>query len=496
MAEYDEIIIQCIKNKDLDELTDTFRNCKRINIKILYKILESNDYDIIKCFGDSQIICGIRQVFGVLFFEKREILKLLIKNDTQFIKKYSIMIMENAIENEDYEIMELLKDVLDQKRVVLCVDKGLDMIKFAVSMGAIIDSTVFNRAILINDFDIVRYIYENGYVNVMNDVKIEFHLLYDKYNNLSIEMMEFLINMGIDSANINQLLMAAVLNNNAILVEYLINNGAYSLDFRNGHRAISFTVFSLLIDNKVVMKDNIFRFSYINFNSENYQYMVDNGIYLHYDYDVLLSENVLNGNMENITFLLDNGADIHTACNEPLNISMIKGNLDLVKFLLNRMHISSNDIILAYAVSSGNLTLVQYLVDYYNATIDEESLSIGVEGGYLDIFNYLIKNDVIVNKWDELLQKYFTRYEFDVEIDYYNRADISKKDRIYFKTEIVGNVPEQDAFFSTLMVRCNPSALKKICEENKSQIYYMDNPEIHNYLQNLGIIILLDDIEN
>lgn len=489
----DNTLIQHIEAKNLDELNEAFNHISFVSIEVLTEIINSNDYDIISSYGNSDHSTDLfyrHNILDVLFIEKR-VLELLIENNNGFIHKYSESLMKKAIKYEDYEIMRLLSKKVKLKSLTLKygVCKGVEMIKFLTNIGIDIDDngTAFNEAVRINNYDVVQYMHENGYI-----IKLDYFCLSRKNENISMEIVEFLVNLGISVSDLNQLLIIAIENNNVMMVEYLIYNGANKLEFNFlRFNCISFNIFSLLVENKIDFYDDKI-FHYLdNFNKNILQYMIDNKIDIHYNYDMLLSENVKDGNMENVIFLLDNGADICTGFNEPLRIAAFSGNLEMVKCLIeyDNFKFTDNNILMG-ASASGNLKLVKYLVEEHNITPNNQSLLYSVRGSHVDIFNYLI-NYINLDVIDvaNMLNECNIINEYDT-INFINRNKTTNY-RANPISQYV-DIDKQQKMIFNLLPYCKLNELKNIYPNVKHKFDRLlknsDKYGIIDYLHNIGII--------
>lgn len=475
-------ISECIQNRDLDKLSKIFETIENIYPHIIEEIIKTNDYDIISRFGNSSYLThhfDSNDVLDTLFIENK-ILELLIQNNNNFIHKYPEALMRSAVKYEDYETMRLLADKVKLNESVLLfgVYKGLDMIKFLLSIGVPRDDgSAFNGAMVMNDFDTVKYMYEN-------DFRIEIKSIYrPKFRNdgnLTVEMVEYLINLGI--SDIDALLLIAIEKRNTDVIEFLLNRGAKILIYSE---TVKFDIFVLLFINKINVYQNGLFDSIIYFDNENIQYLIDNGLDIHYNQDILLSLSVYSEFQKKVVLLLENGASANG--NEPLFFACMYGNLSIVKHLLNYGSIFDN-MALKCACVSGKLTLVEYLIDQYNAIPCKETLLVTIQCLHIDIFNYLI-NIVDTTECHLLLNECFENFQYDFDINFYNRNTpfkliLEKKERSLSKKK------NEACMIYNLMMHCNPISLKNMYETLKDkmkQIKKYDEYDIFGYLHSLGI---------
>lgn len=474
-----EFIIECIENKYLDKLPDIFKIvAKYDNNTILKKIIESNDYDIITLFGmnvkNSNIFNENYYLLNPLF-EEKEILKLLINNNTDFVSYFSQILMKTAIILEDFEIIKLLIKKINYGAsiLVMSISKGVSMVEALIDIGINIkdNGVAFRKAIQTDNFDMVQYLYEKKF-------NTEFLLL----NIVSNEMMKHLISLGINKIEINRLLEVAFINDNVSMIEYLINNGADEINLNyNYFKPPNFDIFKLLIDNKINLY-NYKLFSCISgLNKEHLQYMIDNGLDIHYNYDILLSISVKNENMENIVLLLENGAFVHTNGNEPLRIAAMNGNIEIVKCLIDytTMSISNNHFLLSCAVVSGSLLLVKYFVDNY-FTPNKEALRYSVLCDHIDIFEYFINN---VFPDYELLYLCFTTNHYYISVNRDNRNNNNQVNNFSGLSSVHtrGNL----SLFYSLITKMN---IKNLDQRIKNVLIpFLENDDEYGILDYLGI---------
>lgn len=419
MNKYNNDIIQCIKNKDLIELINVSKDHHDFSKEVFQELKNSNDYETIACFVNNSYLYNneTNTVLSFLFTElKREILFLLIENKDEFIIKKLNLLMIFAIKNEDYEVMTFLKGKVEFPASILNYAVDFDMFEFLINLGVSIndDGYAFNKAILKNRFTIVKYLHENS------NVKVEVKGFCDLDLNLSIEMTEYLINLGISIPEINVLFAYAVKKGDAYIVEYLIQNGANEVKnlFQN---QISKNVVKILIDNKIDIYGVIFFETLGSCDIETLIYMIDNEINIHYNHDYLLSHNVSIGNMKNVELLLNNGANIHTVNNEPLKLAIWNGDIDMIEYLLNNgAIIDSNTLI--YAIVTGKLNLVKYFIEEQNINANnQEALKYSVKCMNVEIFNYLIDNGAEIHDIEELLRECFITYIYFTSTNIDNR---------------------------------------------------------------------------
>ena len=115
--------------------------------------------------------------------------------------------------------------------------------------------------------------------------------------------------------NINQALICAASNGNAIIVKWCLKNKV------NIHIYADYT-----LQWTTIKKNNL----------KIVKILFDAGIDIHHNNDYALRYSAENGYLDIVTFLLDNGANVHANYDQALIWAADRGHLDIVQLLLDR----------------------------------------------------------------------------------------------------------------------------------------------------------------
>ena len=142
---------------------------------------------------------------------------------------------------------------------------------------------------------------------------------------------------------------------------------------------------------------------------ETIEYLVNNGVDIHYKNDYLLVWASEQGYTDIVRYLILHGADFRTDHHSALCLAAKNGHLGVVKLLVefgadinnNKEIYQGNHSILSLACENGHLNLVTYLVSV-GADIHANNnypLIAAAKGGHLDIIKYLVSIGANINNY-------------------------------------------------------------------------------------------------
>ncbi|MBQ6617169.1 MAG: ankyrin repeat domain-containing protein [Thermoguttaceae bacterium] len=313
----------------------------------MFQYLVENGADILIENGD-----GCSALHAAAEGGNFEIVKWLIKKglDVKVQCYYDRSCLHHAAKSGNIEMIKWFIDKgLDikakdfGKRTVLhyAAEGGhLEMVQWLVEQGLDINDVIMllNRR--------TRLIGGNILIDSDNN---EFDLLSIAARAGNLELVQWLVEQGMDAVTTDNEIRAAVKSGNIELVEWLVNQGA-----------------------NINREKNLLFYATLNGNLKLVQYLVNQGV------DIKKSENVLqgaaySGNMELIQWLIEHGADDNSNENSSILAYAIDSHdVNVLRFFVEDKKINVNTSIssaryyspLEYAVNTYDFEMVKYLVEH------------------------------------------------------------------------------------------------------------------------------------
>lgn len=235
--------------------------------------------------------------------------------------------------------------------LIIAVSNGhLDITKYFLENGAIIEKDVLATALVLGYADIAQMLLDNGadYMESLN-YALWYTVIFGR-----MDMVKYLVKNGADINNKYYPLITACRSNYFDIVKYLVDNGA-DVNYDNNYAsALTGAVF----------KNNI----------EMVKYLLDKGTMFNGFDNNILECAIYNKNLDMIKLLFNYGISFTniTFCN-----ALSSQNMDIIKFFVENgadIHMD-NEYPLKYALETNNAEMVKYLVengaDVYNVDVDK-----------------------------------------------------------------------------------------------------------------------------
>ncbi len=257
---------------------------------------------------------------------------------------------------------------------------NLEFIKFLVGKGAEVSTDALNYAVISNDTEIIKYVYEVTEKNRSNFQSILDQSLKLAISNKNIEAVDFLINNG--AVPTESAVGMAVSTNDLEFVKYIVKLGAeiniYSLNW-----AVTLGQLEIFKYLERGFNENLFRLK------QEYHKQIGREFKEKFDENKPIDENFVDEKSKQI-FLREAAGS---------------GNLDLVKYIESKYPAKSIDEelakeILANAINSGDLDVVKYFVEEKNMPIAWDAIKEAANYKFWRIAKYLTgKVDSLSKSW-------------------------------------------------------------------------------------------------
>ena len=161
----------------------------------------------------------------------------------------------------------------------------------------------------------------------------------------------------------NKSIIQSLIDRNVNLDDLLITS-AHNGDFDMVERLINYGVDISIRNNSLTSSSKMGHLYVV-------QYLVKNGADVSTDNDLPLRFSAEHGHLKIVKYLVEHGADIHALNNLPLQLAFAYGHLNIVEYLVDRganIHVNDNHI-LKQSVENGHLDVVKLIISHFNSKI-------------------------------------------------------------------------------------------------------------------------------
>ncbi len=191
------------------------------------------------------------------------------------------------------------------------------------------------------------------------------------------------------------------------------------------------------------MNQNILKHAVIQENSMLVEFLLNNGIDVHEENDNAISYASMNGNLEIVKILIRHGANIHVFLEAPLRWAIHNGHLEVVELLLEHdadLHINVNEPIL-WVIRHGHLHIIKMLIEKQFLKTTDDILFIFNKScslGQMEILQYILQlfpeyfDNVVINRNFMTAIRYSDINVAKLLLEY--GADVNANNNLAFKT--------------------------------------------------------------